>query len=265
MPFVAQDENYERLFQIYATKFPTDSPETIRWLIEIDLRNEMAGHKSREEAILQILEKYQTVKQQIEKCENSVERLTLLFANREISEESYKRAIKTLENKMNRLKEISMTSISVEEDKISDAVSEGERKIPEEVAEKPFEPTIHKITATHGMKFERPTGFVGNKPRNWIDNNLPRCPFCKMPSLWKVAMEFKFTGYNRYHFRCPNCLAVISIPVPRVAGGILIFHHLLASKEIKIESVGNNPNLEHLVGAEYSLEILQEWARQVKG
>jgi hypothetical protein len=26
------------------------------------------------------------------------------------------------------------------------------------------------------MKFERPKGFGGSTPRNWIDNNLPRCP-----------------------------------------------------------------------------------------
>lgn len=113
------------------------------------------------------------------------------------------------------------------------------------------------------MKFERPRGFVGSKPRNWIDNNLPRCPLCKLPSLWEVGFEMKFTGYNRYHFRCPNCMAIISAPVPAVVRGIVIVHAMLAGKNIKIESVGNNENIKHLVGAEYSLEVLQEWARQI--
>jgi len=112
------------------------------------------------------------------------------------------------------------------------------------------------------MKFERPKGFAGSIPRNWIDNNLPRCPLCKTPSLWEIAMEFKFTAYNRYHFRCPNCMAIISAPVPTVSKTFGL-HSLVASKKLKIESVGNDEKLKHLVGAEYSLEILQEWARQI--
>ena len=141
MPSVAQDENYERLFQIYAWKFPTDSPETIRWLIEMDLRNEMAGNKSREEAVLQILEKYHTVKQQIEKYENSVERLTRLFANREISEESYKRAIKSLENEIERLEGNLLTSNSVEEIEPLETFSEAEK----DILKKEEELSIHSI------------------------------------------------------------------------------------------------------------------------
>jgi hypothetical protein len=113
------------------------------------------------------------------------------------------------------------------------------------------------------LRFERPKGFVGSAPRNWIDKNLARCPLCKTPSLWEVGMEMKFTSYNRYHFRCPNCLAIISIPVPATTG-IFGLHSLIASKNLKIESVGNNQELQHLTGAEYPLEILQEWARQVK-
>jgi hypothetical protein len=58
-------------------------------------------------------------------------------------------------------------------------------------------------------------------------------------------------------------MAIVSAPVPAVAKGILIFHSMLASKNIKIESVGNNEKIKHLVGAEYSLEVLQEWARQM--
>lgn len=119
------------------------------------------------------------------------------------------------------------------------------------------------------MKFERPKGFMGSMPRNWIDNNLPRCPFCKTPSLWELAMEMKFTSYNRYHFRCPNCMAIISIAVPAVDGTTVglgltgLVMKKTVNKNFRIESMGNNQKLEHLVGAEYPLETLQEWARQI--
>jgi len=119
------------------------------------------------------------------------------------------------------------------------------------------------------MEFKRPTGFAGSTPRNWIDNNLPRCPFCKTPSLWEMGMEYKFTSYNRYHFRCPNCMSVISIAVPAVdkttvgLGLTGLLMKKTAKKEFKIEEIGNNENMDHLIGAEYSLEVLQEWARQI--
>lgn len=114
------------------------------------------------------------------------------------------------------------------------------------------------------MKFNRPKGFIGSKPRNWIDNRLPRCPFCKTPSLWEFGMEMKFAiAYNRYHFRCPNCLAILSVPTPIVIGRISGLHSVIASKNLKIESIGSNSNLQHLEGAEYPLNILQEWAREI--
>ncbi|MEM3617284.1 MAG: hypothetical protein QXJ31_05160 [Candidatus Bathyarchaeia archaeon] len=117
------------------------------------------------------------------------------------------------------------------------------------------------------MKFERPKGFIGSLPRNWIDKNLPKCPFCKLPSLWEIATEFKL-GLNRYHFRCPNCLAILSIPVAAIEGattGLGLTGWLLgktASKNLRIESVGKNENLQHLVGSEFTLQTLQEWAKQ---
>lgn len=113
------------------------------------------------------------------------------------------------------------------------------------------------------MKFERPKGFVGSIPRNWIDKNLPKCPFCKTsPSLWEGAIEYKWIGINRYHFRCPKCMAVISIPVAAIAG--LTIGRLILEKKLRIESVGNHQKLQHLVGEEYSLEVLQEWARRIR-
>jgi len=121
------------------------------------------------------------------------------------------------------------------------------------------------------MKFERPTGFVGGIPRNWIDSNLPQCPFCKLPSLWEFAEEFKathifagvtaFIRKKRYFFRCPNCLSIISASEPAVTKSGFLYR--LASKGIRIESVGNNEKLQHLVGEEYLLETLQGWARQI--
>lgn len=112
------------------------------------------------------------------------------------------------------------------------------------------------------MKFERTHGLWGSSPRNWIDSNLPRCPFCKTPSLWELGGEMKFTSYSRYHFRCPNCMAIISASAPRVSKEVFGLHSLLANKNLKIESIGNNSSLQHLVGSEYPLEVLQEWARQ---
>jgi len=124
------------------------------------------------------------------------------------------------------------------------------------------------LTLCSTMKFERPTGFVGSIPRNWIDSNLPQCPFCKLPSLWEFAEEFKAIHISgpaitlrkkRYFFRCPNCLSIISASEPAVTKGG--FPYQLANKGIRIESVGNNEKLKHLVGEKYPLVTLQEWAR----
>lgn len=112
------------------------------------------------------------------------------------------------------------------------------------------------------MQFDRPKGFMGGKPRDWIDNKLPNCPFCKLPSLWEYGMELKFMGYSRYHFRCPNCLAIISVPVPTVAGGLLIIHSLIAGENMKIDSMGKNDDVAGEVGEEYPLEVFQKWARK---
>jgi hypothetical protein len=124
------------------------------------------------------------------------------------------------------------------------------------------------------MKFERHSGFYGSALRNWIDNNLPRCPFCKTPSLWEYARKigaetfFFKPSADRVHYRCPNCMAIISVAkdaiTPSVSGDpIVILVKKKISKNIRVESVGNNENLKHLVGEEYSLEVLQEWARQI--
>jgi hypothetical protein len=58
-------------------------------------------------------------------------------------------------------------------------------------------------------------------------------------------------------------MAILSASVPAVSRGFGL-HSVFANKNLKIESVGNNSDLQHLIGAEYPLEVLQEWARQVK-
>lgn len=57
-------------------------------------------------------------------------------------------------------------------------------------------------------------------------------------------------------------MAIISASAPRVSKEVFGLHSLLANKNLKIESIGNNSSLQHLVGSEYPLEVLQEWARQ---
>lgn len=110
-----------------------------------------------------------------------------------------------------------------------------------------------------GMDFKRPTGFLNSKPRNWIDKTLPACPLCKSHALWEVATEAKL-GLNRYHFRCPNCLTVLSIQVGAVVALIWA-----GSRNFRIEDVGSNSGMNSIVGKEYSVETLQGWANQPKG
>lgn len=99
------NDNYEKLlFRYYAKKFPNDPNETVRDLMEIDIRQSIESGRSREEAISEILERTASIEQRIENYENRIDRLTILFAEGEIGEESYKRAIKTLENKLSQLK-----------------------------------------------------------------------------------------------------------------------------------------------------------------
>jgi len=99
------NDNLEKLlFHYYAREFPSDSNETVRDLMEIDIRKLVESGRSREEAISEILERSASIEQIIRKYENRIDRLTILFAEGEIGEESYKRAIKTLENKLNQLK-----------------------------------------------------------------------------------------------------------------------------------------------------------------
>lgn len=122
------------------------------------------------------------------------------------------------------------------------------------------------------MEFKRPDGLIGSIPRNWIDTNLSRCPFCKTPSLWELGHQLKlsFMSISRFHFKCPNCLSIVSIEEAAINPPIalsftdLLITKKMTNKKLKVESVGKNPNMQQLVGEEYPLNVLQEWARQIK-
>jgi hypothetical protein len=113
------------------------------------------------------------------------------------------------------------------------------------------------------MKFKRSTGLLDSGPRKWIDldKRLPVCPLCKKPSLWETATSIEFPNPNRIHFRCPNCMAVFSTSV-YVVQKWLGLASAVTPQTMRIETVGNNTNLEQLVGQEQPLTTLQEWARQ---
>ena len=116
------------------------------------------------------------------------------------------------------------------------------------------------------MDFKRSTGFFDSTPRKWIDTNLPKCPGCKCAGpLWENALELKF-GLNRYHFRCPRCFLILSIPSASVmgSGGLpsMLLLKQIASKDFRVESTGNNPNCKIAIGNEYPVAILQAEANK---
>ena len=118
------------------------------------------------------------------------------------------------------------------------------------------------------MKFNRPNEGTGRVVINWIENNLSTCPLCKTSALWEIAMTISSISYNRYHFRCQNCMALISIAVSAIIGaskGLGIAGTVkeeYVTNDLKIESIGNNQKLEHLVGKEYPLKQVQDWVKE---
>jgi hypothetical protein len=113
------------------------------------------------------------------------------------------------------------------------------------------------------LKFKRPQGFVGSIPRNWVDKQLPACPFCKKEAPgWEIAGEAKL-GWNRYHFRCPACHGSVSVPVAAVSqGGIgpqFAILHAAAPKMLTIEDLGTSGS-PLKIGQEVSVEELRKQA-----
>jgi hypothetical protein len=75
-------------------------------------------------------------------------------------------------------------------------------------------------------------------------------------------------GLNRHHFRCPNCLGIVSVPVAAISKPMMPATWMLkqvATKDLKIESVGNSKASADLVGKEFPLATLQEWANSSPG
>ena len=109
------------------------------------------------------------------------------------------------------------------------------------------------------MKFKRYKHLLyGGDVTRWIDKKFPACPLCKKPSpLWEWAHQ-----NSRGYFRCPNCMGIISVQAWIVRGWSSPLPYALARKVAKIESVGNNSGLQHLVGQEYPIEEMQEWTHK---
>jgi hypothetical protein len=112
------------------------------------------------------------------------------------------------------------------------------------------------------MEFKRSNGNLLSGPESWIRENLALCPFCKRAPEWETATEFT-VGAKRYYFRCPLCLAVLSvlaseaIPVPGSVGAVANPLTFL----VRIESTGKRGELTHFQGTAHSLTELRVWAR----
>lgn len=104
---------------------------------------------------------------------------------------------------------------------------------------------------------------MGSAPRKWIDKELPACPFCgKAPPGWEQAMEAKM-GRNRYHFHCPSCHGILSIPAVAATGGGTPMGLLFRSRMPKmftIESIGSSAST-----LEVGTEIAPDDLRKVAG
>ncbi len=139
------------------------------------------------------------------------------------------------------------------------------------------------------MEFKRTEGLVGSAPRKWMDSKLPKCPFCKESVLWELAVErgqFWFEipqkWFKAYHFRCPKCLSLLSIPANAVISMPLMYdgsiygmfnlaRQVKAKREeepwdgkVLVQNTGNSAEFKHLVGTEVLLQELQDLARQTK-
>lgn len=126
------------------------------------------------------------------------------------------------------------------------------------------------------MEFFRSEG-EGDQEQRWIDNNLPVCPLCREPGLWKTATGGDQQAAERWYFQCQSCKAVLSV-LPDVASmGSARPSPIPGSKPmgatpvdeanedmqtgIRVDSVQRKQD-DDFVGEEFSLEELQEWASE---
>lgn len=118
------------------------------------------------------------------------------------------------------------------------------------------------------MEFERyEHALFGGNVTNWVDKTFPTCPLCRKPSLWELgnnaSAKLGWRNGTRNYFRCPNCMGVISVEMAVVQKKYLI-QSLFKDQSARIESAGNNSTLQHLVGQEYPIMTLQEWASKTE-
>lgn len=128
-----------------------------------------------------------------------------------------------------------------------------------------------KRTGEKGLKFSRPTGFIGHSLKDWADERLPKCPLCESTDpRWEFAEVWSWIipRLNRVHYRCQSCLGTLSIAQGAVAARkslMFVGWRPLLSETLKIESVGKNQTLQSLVGEEHPLATFQNWANQTEG
>ena len=123
----------------------------------------------------------------------------------------------------------------------------------------------HKSNQLSEIDFKRYTRPVtrGEGMTRWITGKFRDCPLCKKPSTnWEVGIQKR-----RVYFRCPDCMGIISVNRLVVRGrGVFSLWRTLrysyARKEARVESVGNNSNLQYLEGQEYPIEEMQEWTHK---
>ncbi|MDW5562888.1 MAG: hypothetical protein SA339_06635 [Methanomassiliicoccus sp.] len=113
------------------------------------------------------------------------------------------------------------------------------------------------------MEFKRDAATSTDKATEWIDANLPSCPLCGTSRTpWEHAIQFDPSGATRYHYRCPHCHGVFSIPMNNVTH---TFSTWPARQDdmLRLEARGDTTTVL-VVGREYILTSLKEVAHSVQ-
>lgn len=164
MPATDIDEIYKKLLKIFEVRYPYNPREMLSYKIS----ELMEEGKTRENAILTLYEregkitlaearelgeavrkeKEEDIEKQIREHQKSVKKLTLLFSKGELTEESYKAAVKPLEEKIARL----------EREKKEDEIKELEEKLADLKGKKREEATLKPKRESVELPALPPTG-----------------------------------------------------------------------------------------------------------
>lgn len=143
-----------------------------------------------------------------------------------------------------------------------------------------FEEEIHYNKEKHESIFARSEGFVGSAPRNFIDNNMPVCPYCQTNEPVWHFMEIRLMEWRGTIVlnRCSKCNGIITVSLPDIRtfnffnpADKVIASNLLAKKtagkEAKVpyltfEDVGNSGIDPSIVGKEIRLQDMQAVSRR---